>query len=183
MRFRKTAAVIMLICTVMCLFGCGKKEASEKVKCVLGNDPEKIIFQELEFDDANRNITATINEHKSIIFHCDRKAEYEIFSKSPDNLKVYRLSVTLKNKSGRNLKNVKPYLYRQWDMLVSTGFSPAVTVIERKSKKIKTDIYALTDYDISVMRSAYIDNSFVLKYDIIEKGGSQDSAETYFTYK
>ena len=182
MKLRKLAALALILCCVLSFFGCEKSFDKEKVHCVLGENPEQVEFQKLEFDDENRTVTAIISDTQKIVFKCDGYGEYSALSATPDWFRVYKLEVSIKNKSGYELKNVSPYLKRQWDMLTSESFEPSVTEIEPHSKTTTT-VYALTDFNISVMRSAFVDNVFQLKYTACKDGAEESSFTSDFLYK
>lgn len=183
MKMKRFIAVLLSFVILFCFFGCEKEFSSEDVKCAMGENPQEINTLRIELDDELQTVTAVIDEENRMNFFCSGEREFDNHSVYPEWIKLYKIDVTIQNTSGYTLKNIRPYMKRQWDMLVGDDFEVSIEQIEPHSKKVTATIYTVTDFDISVIRSAFVDNLFELKYDVYDKETKIGEYSTKFSYK
>lgn len=178
MKLKKFVSAVLILSFVLCLFGCSSEFSPDKIECTVGNNPELLSYQKLEFDDGAQTVTAVMDDGSKIVFRCERKTEYDGFKFDPDILRVYKMDVTIRNRSNYIIRDVKPYMKRQWDMLSGESFETEIPEISAHSKAVTAYAYALTDFHISVIKSAFTDNVFEISYSVYSK---EDFVGNYFT--
>lgn len=178
MKIKRIISAVLILSLMLCLFGCGSVFSPEKIECIMGNSPELLSYKKLEFDDGARTVTAVMDDGSRIVFPCERKTEYDGFKFDPDILRVYKMDVNIRNRSGYIIRDVKPYMKRQWDMLSGDSFETAIPEIKAHSKTVTAYAYALTDFNISVIKSGFVDNVFEISYSVYSK---EDFIGKYFT--
>lgn len=182
MKIKRFISAILLVSMLFCLFGCEKQFEPARVKCILAEEANEIKFEHLDFDENEFTITAVISEDEKIVFKCERQMEYEGLAQNPDWLHLYKMGLTLQNKSKYDIKNIEPYTKRQWDMLTSESFTTDINELKHKAKA-ETAVYALTDFGKDVMRSAFPDNVFMIKYNAYQKDVKVGSFQSECSYE
>lgn len=182
MKIKRIISSLLLFTVLLCLCGCEKEFEPARVKCILDEEAEEVTFEHLDFDKNRLTVTAVISENEQIVFRFERQMEYQGFADNPGWLHLYKMGLELKSKSKYDIKNIKPYTKRQWDMLTSESFITEVKELKHRSEA-QTAVYALTDFGIEVMRSAFSDNVFMIKYDVYENDVKTGSFQSECSYE